>query len=306
MLIYSDMLRRIVGAKESMKMTTLLRQMLAGKNIVVAPGAHDALTAKIIEQVGFGAVYMTGYGQAASHLGKPDVGLLTMTEMLSRAANIVEAVNVPVIADADTGFGNAVNVMRTVREYEKAGVAAIQLEDQVAPKKCGHMTGRQVVSKEEMVGKIKAAVDVRQDSDFMIIARTDARTVHGIGEALERAKAYEEAGADILFVESPESIEEMKQITSSFKVPVLANMVEGGRTPFLPAQELEALGYELVIFPTASTYLVTKAVGRLMTVLKQTGTTASLIPEMITFEQFNDLIGLTKIREIENMYVKGN
>ena len=306
MLIYSDMLRRIVGAKESMKMTTLLRQMLAGKNIVVAPGAHDALTAKIIEQVGFGAVYMTGYGQAASHLGKPDVGLLTMTEMLSRAANIVEAVNVPVIADADTGFGNAVNVMRTVREYEKAGVAAIQMEDQVAPKKCGHMTGRQVVSKEEMVGKIKAAVDVRKDSDFMIIARTDARTVHGIGEALERAKAYEEAGADILFVESPESIEEMKQITSSFNVPVLANMVEGGRTPFLPAQELEALGYELVIFPTASTYLVTKAVSRLMTVLKQTGTTASLIPEMITFEQFNDLIGLTKIREIENMYVKGN
>ena len=295
-----------MGAKEAMKMTTLLRQMLAGKNIVVAPGAHDALTAKIIEQVGFGAVYMTGYGQAASHLGKPDVGLLTMTEMLSRAANIVEAVNVPVIADADTGFGNAVNVMRTVREYEKAGVAAIQLEDQVAPKKCGHMTGRQVVSKEEMVGKIKAAVDVRKDSDFMIIARTDARTVHGIGEALERAKAYEEAGADILFVESPESIEEMKQITSSFNVPVLANMVEGGRTPFLPAQELEALGYELVIFPTASTYLVTKAVSRLMTVLKQTGTTASLIPEMITFEQFNDLIGLTKIREIENMYVKGN
>ena len=280
--------------------------MMAGNKIVVAPGAHDALTAKIIEQVGFEAVYMTGYGQAASHLGKPDVGLLTLTEMVARAANIVEAVNVPVIADADTGFGNAVNVMRTVREYEKAGVAAIQLEDQVAPKKCGHMTGRQVVSKEEMVGKIKAAADVRTDSDFMIIARTDARTVHGIGEALERAKAYEEAGADILFVESPESIEEMKQITSSFKVPVLANMVEGGRTPFLPVQELESLGYDLVIFPTASTYLVTKALKRLMTTLKETGTTASLIPEMITFEEFNDLIGLTKIREIESIYVKGN
>ena len=280
--------------------------MMSGKQIVVAPGAHDALTAKIIEQVGFAAVYMTGYGQAASHLGKPDVGLLTLTEMVARAANIVEAVNVPVIADADTGFGNAVNVMRTVREYEKAGVAAIQLEDQVAPKKCGHMTGRQVVSKEEMVGKIKAAADVRNDSDFMIIARTDARTVHGIGEALERAKAYEEAGADILFVESPESVEEMKQITSSFKVPVLANMVEGGRTPFLPVQELEKLGYDLVIFPTASTYLVTKALTRLMTTLKDTGTTASLIPEMITFEEFNNLIGLTKIREIESIYVKGN
>ena len=295
-----------MGAKETMRKTTILRQMMAGNKIVVAPGAHDALTAKIIEQVGFEAVYMTGYGQAASHLGKPDVGLLTLTEMVARAANIVEAVNVPVIADADTGFGNAVNVMRTVREYEKAGVAAIQLEDQVAPKKCGHMTGRQVVSKEEMVGKIKAAADVRTDSDFMIIARTDARTVHGIGEALERAKAYEEAGADILFVESPESIEEMKQITSSFKVPVLANMVEGGRTPFLPVQELESLGYDLVIFPTASTYLVTKALKRLLTTLKETGTTASLIPEMITFEEFNDLIGLTKIREIESIYVKGN
>ena len=284
----------------------MLRQMMTGKQIVVAPGAHDALTAKIIEQVGFSAVYMTGYGQAASHLGKPDVGLLTLTEMVARASNIVEAVNVPVIADADTGFGNAVNVMRTLREYEKAGVAAIQLEDQVAPKKCGHMTGRQVVSKEEMVGKIKAAADVRTDPDLMIIARTDARTVHGIGEALERAKAYEEAGADILFIESPESVEEMKQITTSFKVPVLANMVEGGRTPFLPVQDLQGLGYDLVIFPTASTYLVTKALTRLMTVLKDTGTTASLIPEMITFEDFNDLIGLTKIREIESIYVKGN
>ena len=284
----------------------MLRQMMTGKQIVVAPGAHDALTARIIEQVGFSAVYMTGYGQAASHLGKPDVGLLTLTEMVARASNIVEAVNVPVIADADTGFGNAVNVMRTLREYEKAGVAAIQLEDQVAPKKCGHMTGRQVVSKEEMVGKIKAAADVRTDPDLMIIARTDARTVHGIGEALERAKAYEEAGADILFIESPESVEEMKQITTSFKVPVLANMVEGGRTPFLPVQDLQGLGYDLVIFPTASTYLVTKALTRLMTVLKDTGTTASLIPEMITFEEFNDLIGLTKIREIESIYVKGN
>lgn len=284
----------------------MLRQMMTGNRIVVAPGAHDALTAKIIEQVGFSAVYMTGYGQAASHLGKPDVGLLTLTEMVARASNIVEAVNVPVIADADTGFGNAVNVMRTLREYEKAGVAAIQLEDQVAPKKCGHMTGRQVVSKEEMVGKIKAAADVRTDPDLMIIARTDARTIHGIGEALERAKAYEEAGADILFIESPESVEEMKQITTSFKVPVLANMVEGGRTPFLPVKELQDLGYDLVIFPTASTYLVTKALTRLMTVLKETGTTASLIPEMITFEQFNDLIGLTKIREIESIYVKGN
>lgn len=287
-----------------MKQTSVLRQLLAGKGIVVAPGAHDALTAKIIEKTGFPAVYMTGYGQAASHLGKPDVGLLTMSEMVARAANIVEAVNIPVIADADTGFGNAVNVMRTVREYEKAGVAAIQLEDQVAPKKCGHMTGRQVVPQAEMVGKIKAAVDARRDEELLIIARTDARTVHGIEEALARGKAYEEAGADILFIESPESLEEMKKITSIFKVPVLANMVEGGRTPLLPVSELAALGYNLVIFPTASTYTMARAMTSLMESLRKTGTTAGMMEQMVTFTEFNELIGLPAIRELESTYVK--
>jgi len=287
-----------------MRQTSVLRQLLAGASIVVAPGAHDALTAKIIEKTGFPAVYMTGYGQAASHLGKPDVGLLTMTEMVARAANIVEAVTIPVIADADTGFGNAVNVMRTVREYEKAGVAAIQFEDQVAPKKCGHMTGRQVVPQAEMVGKIKAAADARRDADLIIIARTDARTVHGIEEAISRAKAYEEAGADLLFIESPESVAEMKQITASFTVPLLANMVEGGRTPLVPVQELADIGYKLVIFPTASTYTVTLAITRLMENLKQTGTTAGMLDQMVTFTEFNELIGLPQIREYENQYVK--
>lgn len=287
-----------------MKQTSVLRQLLAKDGIVVAPGAHDALTAKIIEKTGFPAVYMTGYGQAASHLGKPDVGLLTMSEMVARAANIVEAVNVPVIADADTGFGNAVNVMRTVREYEKAGVAAIQFEDQVAPKKCGHMTGRQVVSVEEMAGKIKAAADARRDSELVIIARTDARTVHGIEEAISRAKAYEAAGADLLFIESPESIEEMQKITASFTVPLLANMVEGGRTPLLPVQALGDIGYKLVIFPTASTYTMARAITRLMHNLKETGTTAGMLEQMVTFSEFNELIGLSHIREYENEYVK--
>lgn len=287
-----------------MKQTSVLRQLLAKDGIVVAPGAHDALTAKIIEKTGFPAVYMTGYGQAASHLGKPDVGLLTMSEMVARAANIVEAVNVPVIADADTGFGNAVNVMRTIREYEKAGVAAIQFEDQVAPKKCGHMTGRQVVSVEEMAGKIKAAADARRDSDLVIIARTDARTVHGIDEAINRARVYEEAGADLLFIESPESIEEMQKITASFTVPLLANMVEGGRTPLLPVQELAAIGYKLVIFPTASTYTLARAITRLMQSLKETGTTAGMLEQMVTFSEFNELIGLSRIKEYENEYVK--
>lgn len=281
-----------------------LRQLIEVDPILVAPGAHDALTAKIIEKVGFQAVYMTGYGQAASHLGQPDVGLLTMSEMADRARNIVEAVEIPVVADADTGFGNAINAMRTIRAYEKAGVAAFQLEDQVAPKKCGHMTGRQVVPIEEMVWKIKAAVDARQDQDLMIIARTDARTVHGLEEALERGKAYEEAGADIIFIESPESVEEMKQITSTIEVPVLANMVEGGRTPLLNNSELEDLGYDLVIYPTASTYITAKIVNKLMETLMKEGTTKGLMEEMVTFSEFNDLIGLDIIRELEAKYVK--
>lgn len=270
--------------------------------MIVAPGAHDALTAKIIGKTGFDAVYMTGYGQAASHLGNPDVGLLTMSEMVARASAIVEAAGVPVIADADTGFGNAINVRRTVREYEKAGVAVIQLEDQVMPKKCGHMLGRQVIPKEEMVGKIKAAADARMDDDFMIMARTDARTIMGIDEAIERGMAYQEAGADIIFIESPESKEEMVMINKAIKVYTLANMVEGGRTPMLPNQELEALGYNLVIYPTASTYLTTKAMLTLMETLKKEGTTVTMIPEMVTFSEFNDLIGLTEIRALEAKY----
>ncbi|AET66162.1 PEP phosphonomutase-like enzyme [Desulfosporosinus orientis DSM 765] len=283
----------------------VLRRLLADKEILIAPGAHDVLTAKIIEKAGFQAVYMTGYGQAASHLGTADVGLMTMSEMLERANNFAGAVDVPVIADGDTGFGNAINVMRTVRQYEMVGVAAIQLEDQLAPKKCGHMTGRQVIPTEEMVGKIKAAVEARKDPDFVIIARTDARTIHGIDEAVQRAKAYEEAGADVIFVESPESVEEMKIITSSFKVPVLANMVEGGRTPLLAAPELEELGYDMVIFPTASTYMVAQAMKNLMAELMKSGTTKNLLPEMISFTDFNDLIGLPEIRMLENKFVIG-
>ena len=286
-----------------MRKTTKLRQLLKRKEILVAPGAHDALSAKIVARAGFDAVYFTGYGQAASHLGSPDVGLLTMTEMVMRARNFAAAVDVPVIADADTGFGNVVNVIRTVREYEAAGVAAIQLEDQVAPKKCGHMTGRQVVPLEEMVGKIKAAAEARQDPDLVIIARTDARTTLGIEEALRRGKAFAEAGADVLFIESPESLDEMKLITSSFDIPVLANMVEGGRTPLMTAAELEALGYGLVIFPTATTYITAQAVTRLMQELKRSGTTEAMVGEMIAFHDFNALVGLPAVRAIEDRFL---
>lgn len=285
-------------------MARRLRERLKEDRILIAPGAHDVLTAKIIEKVGFEAVYMTGYGTSASMLGKPDVGLLTLTEMARRASNIVEAVNIPVIADADTGYGNAVNVMRTVREYEKAGVACIQLEDQVAPKKCGHMLGREIISAEEMVGKIKAACDARR-GDTLIMARTDARTNYGIEEALERGRLYEEAGADILFIESVETIEEMKMVTSSFNVPVLANMLEHGRTPLLSRDELEEIGYDLAIFCVASTYVAAKAVMDLMIHLKETGRTNDYMDKMITFEEFNKLIGLPEIREIEKKYATG-
>ena len=287
------------------KMTSRLRKLLSRDQILVAPGAHDPLVARIIEKEGFEAVYMTGYGTSASVLGQPDVGLLTQTEMAIRAANLVEAVNIPVIADADTGYGNAINVQRTVRLYEKAGVACIQLEDQVAPKKCGHMLGREIISQEEMVGKIKAACDARVDDDLMIMARTDARTNFGIDAAIERGLAYEAAGADIIFIESPESIEEMQKVTSSFNVPVLANMLEHGRTPLLTAKELEDLGYDLVIFCVASTYVIAKAVTKLMKELKTTGTTAGMIDEMIPFNEFNELVGLDIIREKEREYATG-
>lgn len=279
-----------------------MRNLFAEKGFVVAPGCHDALTAKIINYLGFDAVYMTGYGQSASHIGQPDVGLMTQTEMIMRAANTVEAAgNACVVADADTGFGNAVNVMRTIREYEKAGVAVIQLEDQVMPKKCGHMTGRQVVPMEEMVGKVKAAVDARQ-GDMMIMARTDARTVYGIEEAIKRGLAYKEAGADIIFIESPESEEEMKLINKEIPGLTLANMVEGGRTPMFTNAKLKEFGYNLVIYPTASTYVTTKAMIDLWEGLKRDDTTETMIGNMVPFAQFNELMGLQRIRDIEHTY----
>ena len=282
-----------------------MRELFAAKKTIIAPGAHDMLTAKIIGQLGFDAVYMTGYGQSASHLGKPDVGLMTMSEMVARAANMVECAGVPVVADADTGFGNAVNVMRTVREYEKAGVAVIQLEDQVMPKKCGHMIGREVVSMEEMVGKIKAACDARQGG-MMIMARTDARTVHGIDVALERAHAYKEAGADIIFVESPESEDEMRRINDELPgVLTLANMVEGGRTPMFTYDKLSDFGYNLVIYPTASVYVTTKAMVDLWEGLKADKTTETMIDRMIDFPKFNEIMGLPEIRAIEANYATG-
>src|SRR5881392_443142 len=236
-----------------MRTTTRLRQLLSGPDLIVAPGAYDALSARLIAQSGFSAIYMTGFGTAASVLGQPDVGLLTMSEMVSRAGALAAVTgDIPLIADADTGYGNPINVRRTIHEYERAGVAGLHIEDQVWPKKCGHMEGKQVIPMEEMAQKIRAAVDARQDPDFVIIARTDANAVNGLEDALRRGQAYREAGADVIFIEAPRSMEELQAIGETFQgVPLLFNWAESGKTPLLPLNEIRALGFKLVIFPVS-------------------------------------------------------
>lgn len=283
-----------------MKKREKFRQLVEGEDILVLPGAYDSLCAKLVESAGFSGVYMTGYGQSASKLGKPDVGLMTMSEMVERARDMSSAVNIPVACDADTGFGNVVNVIRTVREYERAGAAAIQLEDQTIPKKCGHMLGRKLVSAEEMTMKLEAAVAARSDPDMLIIARTDARTAYGIDEAIRRAKLYEQAGADIIFVESLESVDEMKAVNRSVNKPTIANMVEGGRSPFLSCQELQEIGYSLVVFPISTLYVATKAIMDMLVDFKQNGTTKAYLEKMCDFSWFNEFIGLDSIRKIES------
>jgi methylisocitrate lyase len=287
-----------------MKKTTRLRNLLKNPGIIVAPGAHNAFTARIIEQTGgFQAVYMTGSGATMSLIGEPDVGLLTMTEMVTQARNIANAVDLPVIADADTGYGNAINVVRTVREYERAGVAGIHIEDQITPKKCGHFEGKQIVSQNEMVGKIKAAVDAREDPDFVLIARTDARAVLGFEETIKRARVYEEVGADVIFFEAPQSLEELKIIAQSINAPLLVNMDEGTKTPLLTVRELEEMGYKIVIFPRSAPCAAAKTIQELMQLLKETGTTQGFSDRIVTFEGRNSITGLSRYDEMEKRYL---
>lgn len=252
--------------------TTTLRHMLQAPGIIVAPGAYDGLSARLIERQGFQAVYMTGAGTAASVLGQPDLGLTTLSEMTTHAANIASCVSVPVIADADTGYGNPLNVIRTVREYERAGVAGIHLEDQVFPKKCGHIAGKAVIPLKEFAEKIRAAAENRTDPDFVIIARTDARAVNGIDDAIERGLRYQEAGADVIFVEAPTNREEIERVARTIKAPLLSNQVPGGKTPGLTVTELEQLGYKIVIFPVVSLMAATLAIEQALAQLKETGT----------------------------------
>jgi carboxyvinyl-carboxyphosphonate phosphorylmutase len=287
-----------------MRTTTRLRQLLAGPNLLVAPGAFDALSARLIAQAGFSAVYMTGFGTAASVLGQPDVGLLTMSEMVARASALTSVVgDLPLIADADTGYGNPINVRRTIREYERAGVAGLHIEDQVWPKKCGHMEGKQVIPMDEMAQKVRAAVDARQDPDFVIIARTDANAVNDLEDALRRGRAYREAGADAIFIEAPRSIEELQAIAQAFHdTPLLFNWAESGKTPLLPLHEIHMLGFKLVIFPVSLLFAATHAMLALLEILKQGETPASFISRIVTFSQFTQHIGLPEIQDLERRY----
>lgn len=280
-----------------------LRELLAGEVAVVAPGAYDALSARLIEEAGFPAVYMTGFGTAASLLGRPDIGLVSGSEMVDNARRISGCVGVPVIADADTGYGNPINVIRTVRDYERAGVAGIHLEDQVMPKRCGHLSGKALVPVGDMTAKVQAAVAARTDPDFVIIARTDARAVEGIDAALQRAARYLEAGADVLFVEAPEDEEEVSLIARTFAgVPLLFNWAEGGRTPPVSLARLGELGFRVVIFPIGALLSAATAVRSFLTALRRDGTPASMLAGLPTLAQFVDTLGMAEVRDLENRF----
>jgi len=272
--------------------------------LISAPGVFDMISTRIAKQYEFDAFYMTGYGTVASHLGLPDAGLATFSDMVGRVELIANTLDKPLVADGDTGYGGLLNVAHTVKGYEKAGASAIQLEDQEFPKKCGHTPGRRVIPIEDMVSKIRVAVDARQDPNFLIVARTDARTALGLDEALRRGDAYRKAGADILFIESPESQDEMQRICSEFKgTPLVANMVEGGSTPILTRETLETLGYRLAIFPTCGFLAAAAAMNAVYQMLAKEGSTANFNGELFDFKEFSKLMGFEAVWEFDKKYV---
>ncbi len=279
-----------------------LRKKLEGGEIVVAPGVFDMISARVADRMGFDALYMTGYGIAASHLGLPDAGLATASDMIERVRQIAGGTTTALVADGDTGYGGPINVRQTVRAYEAAGAAAIQLEDQDFPKKCGHTLGRSVIPAEDMATKVRVAVDSRSDPDFLIIARTDARTALGLDEALRRADAYAEAGADVLFVESPENEAEMEAIGRRFDLPLVANMVEGGRTPVLGAERLKEIGYRLVIYPATGFLAIAAALESVYGTLKRTGTSHEVNVPLYDFEAFSRMVGFEDVWAFDEKY----
>jgi 2,3-dimethylmalate lyase len=272
--------------------------------LISAPGVFDMVSLRLADRMGFDALYMTGYGTVASHMGLPDAGLATYSDMVGRVAAMAGMARTPLIADGDTGYGGLLNMRHTVRGYEAAGAAAIQIEDQEFPKKCGHTPGRRVIPLQDMVQKIRVAVESRQSKDFLIIARTDARTTLGLDEALRRAEAYAKAGADILFVESPESEAEMRHIGSSFHLPLIANMVEKGRTPVLTRAELESIGYKIAIFPVTALLSAVQAMQNVYTQFKQTGSSAGGTQPLYDFADLTQLMGFEDVWEFDKRYAQ--
>jgi methylisocitrate lyase len=289
-----------------MKKTKIFRDLVNAPEILQMPCCHDGLSARVLEQAGFKAIGAAGYGLAGSLLGMPDIAVLTGSEMITQYRNICDAVNVPVFVDIDTGFGDTNNVIRAVKDCEKAGAAGLFIEDQTYPKRCGHMAGKSVVSVEEYLPKLKAALWAREDPDFVIMARTDSRAVYGIEEAVERAKLYARTGADMVFVEAVATIEEMKQVNSALaelNIPSMANMIEGGKTPLMSMAELQAVGYSVVAYPCGSVFTAVKALQNWARQLIEQGTTNGFLDYMLTFDEYFEFIGANAIREQEKQFI---
>ncbi len=289
-----------------MRKTTLLKQMLEAREPLVMVGAYDALSAILIERAGFKAIQCSGFGIAASMIAKPDVGLLSYGEMLDQTRRIIQSVDLPVMGDGDTGFGAAVNVVRTVREFEMCGAAGINLEDQVFPKRCGHLEGKEIVSEEEMVGKIQAAVDARMDPDFIINARTDAIAVSGIQEAIKRGKAYAKAGADLIFVEAPHDHDQIKRIVSEIDAPISINLfdaVKGGRTPIMSIPELKELGVARVSIPVGVVFAAVRGMENFLEVIARQGVAPDREDLVVDFSHWKEVVGFPEIKELEHKYL---
>jgi carboxyvinyl-carboxyphosphonate phosphorylmutase len=273
-----------------------------GNDIIILPGVYDALTAKIAEDVGFETAFQTGYGTSASLLGMPDFGFLNAGETLENAKRIINSVNIPILVDIDTGYGNPLNVWKIVKDLVRIGAKGIFLEDQVWPKRCGHMAGKTVIPKEDYILKLQAAIDARENNEFIIVARTDSLAQFGVEEAIERGKEYKRIGADVIFIEAPKTIDEMELISKEIKAPLLANMIEEGITPNLTADQLRKMGFRMVVFPLSALYSATFAIKQTLQTLKKTGTTKELKNKMITFQEFNDLVNLSVYHKLEKKY----
>ncbi|HTM08089.1 MAG TPA: oxaloacetate decarboxylase [Verrucomicrobiae bacterium] len=279
-----------------------IRDALKEKGVLVMPGVYDCLSAKIASRSGFEVIFITGYSVSATYLGEPDFGLLTQTELLSASQRVCSVTPLPVIVDADTGYGNAVNVIRTVRELIRGGAAGMFLEDQIWPKRCGHMKGKQVVPLEEYLNKLRAAIDARGKDDFYIVARTDARQALGLEEAIRRGKAFKEAGADAVFIEAPNTKEEMREIGRNVPGPLVANMIERGVTPLMGPEELKELGFQLIVWPLGPLYASARALENVYSTLRRAGTTHEIMDRLIPFEEFHDIIGLKEKYALDEKY----